>query len=135
MSSINYKETHTIVITVVQWYNILKGKHYSCVPVHGLYIIYYNLYNLFRSLRVHSRLLGHSCISIVSFCVVFCRSLFVFLFFFFWPLYCLSYFNLLLLINPLYPNTNLFTMFCFSCVKCTCSLCLHSEHVYHYRQL
>ena len=27
------------------------------------------------------------------FCVRFCRSLFVFLFFFFWPLYCLSFFS------------------------------------------
>ena len=33
-------------------------------------------------------------------CVVFCRSLFVFLYFFFWPLYCLSFFNVWLLITP-----------------------------------
>ena len=31
------------------------------------------------------------------FCVVFCRSLFVFLFFFFWPLCCLSFFDLRIL--------------------------------------
>jgi len=37
------------------------------------------------------------------FCVVFCRSLFVYLCIFFWPLYCLSlYFRLL--ITPLIPS-------------------------------
>jgi hypothetical protein len=34
------------------------------------------------------------------FYVVFCRSLFVLLFFFFWPLYCLSFFYLRILIAP-----------------------------------
>jgi hypothetical protein len=35
------------------------------------------------------------------FCVMFCRSLFVLLSFFFWPLYCLSSFDILLLFIPL----------------------------------
>jgi hypothetical protein len=35
------------------------------------------------------------------FCVMFCRLLFVFLYFFFQPLYGLSFFDLLLLIIPL----------------------------------
>ena len=35
------------------------------------------------------------------FCVMFCRSLFVFLSFFFWPLCCLSCFDLRILITPL----------------------------------
>jgi hypothetical protein len=34
-------------------------------------------------------------------CVVFCRSLFVLLFFFAWPLCCLSFYDLQILINPL----------------------------------
>jgi hypothetical protein len=34
------------------------------------------------------------------FCVMFCRLLFVFLYFFFWPLYCLSFFDLRLLDYP-----------------------------------
>jgi hypothetical protein len=34
-------------------------------------------------------------------CVVFCRSLFVLLSFFFWPLCCLSFFDLRILITPL----------------------------------
>jgi hypothetical protein len=33
-------------------------------------------------------------------CVVLCRPLFVFLYFFFWPLYCLLFFNVWLLISP-----------------------------------
>ena len=35
-------------------------------------------------------------------CVVFCRSLFVLLYFFFWPLCCLSFFDLWILITPLF---------------------------------
>jgi hypothetical protein len=35
------------------------------------------------------------------FCVVFCKMLFVLLSFFFWPLYCLSFFDLRLLITSL----------------------------------
>ena len=35
------------------------------------------------------------------FCVTFCRSLFVLLSFFFWPLCCLSFFDLRILITPL----------------------------------
>ena len=33
-------------------------------------------------------------------CVVFCKSLFVFLYFIFWPLYCLLFFDLRFLITP-----------------------------------
>ena len=33
-------------------------------------------------------------------CVVFCRSLFVFLYFFFWPLCCLFFFDIRILITP-----------------------------------
>ena len=36
------------------------------------------------------------------FCVVFCESLFIILYFFFWSLHCLSYSDLRLLINPWY---------------------------------
>ena len=38
-------------------------------------------------------------------CVMFCRSLFVLLSFFFWPLCSLSFFDLLILITPLYLQT------------------------------
>jgi hypothetical protein len=37
----------------------------------------------------------------IAFCVVFCRSLFVLLFFFIWSLCCLSVFELRILIIPL----------------------------------
>ena len=42
-----------------------------------------------------------SCYSIFSFMCMFCRSLFVLLYFFFWPLYCLYFFDVRVLITPL----------------------------------
>ena len=41
-------------------------------------------------------------------CILFCRSLFVLLFFFFWPLCCLSFFNLRILITPLVCSNSSF---------------------------
>ena len=43
-----------------------------------------------------------SCYSIVIFVCMFCRSLFVLLPFLFWPLYCLFFFNLRILITSLW---------------------------------
>ena len=42
-----------------------------------------------------------SCYSIFSFICMFCRSLFVLLYYFFWPLYCLFFFDIRILITPL----------------------------------
>ena len=39
-------------------------------------------------------------------CVMFCRSLFVLLYFFFWPLCCLSFFDLRILITPLVSSNS-----------------------------
>ena len=44
----------------------------------------------------------------LDFCVVFCRPLFVFLSFFFRPLYCLSIFELQSLVTPLLVSANFF---------------------------
>jgi len=44
---------------------------------------------------------GVRVIQSLALCVVLCRSLLVPLFFFFWPLCCLSFFDLWILINPL----------------------------------
>jgi hypothetical protein len=44
-----------------------------------------------------------SCFSIFSFICTFCRSLFVLLYFFFWPLYRLFFFDLRVLITPTNP--------------------------------
>ena len=41
-----------------------------------------------------------------KFCVVFCRSLFVLLSFFFWPLRCLSFFDLRILITTLVSSNS-----------------------------
>ena len=40
------------------------------------------------------------------FCVMFCRSLFVLLYFIFWPLCCLSFFDLQILITPLASSSS-----------------------------
>ena len=48
-----------------------------------------------------------SCYSTLSFMCMFCRSLFVILYFFLWPLYCLFFFDLMNLITP-YVSSNSF---------------------------
>jgi hypothetical protein len=45
--------------------------------------------------------LGGSCYSIFSFICMVCRSLFVLLYFYFWPLFCLFFFDIRFLIAPL----------------------------------
>ena len=50
-----------------------------------------------------------SCYSIVSFMCMFCRSLFVLLYFFFWSLCCLLFFDLRILITSLWYLQTLFT--------------------------
>ena len=47
-----------------------------------------------------------SCYSIFGFICIFCRSLFVFLYFFFWPLCCLFFFDIGILINPLVSSNS-----------------------------
>jgi hypothetical protein len=53
-----------------------------------------------------------SCYSIFSFtCMcMFCRLLFVLLYFFFWPLLCLSFFKLRILITPLVSSNSSYTI-------------------------
>ena len=47
-----------------------------------------------------------SCYSIFSFICMFCRSLFVLLYIFFWPLCCLFFFNIQILITPLVSSNS-----------------------------
>jgi hypothetical protein len=49
---------------------------------------------------------GGSRYSIFSFMCMFCRSLFVLLYFFFWPLCCLFFFDLRILITPLVSSNS-----------------------------
>jgi len=49
---------------------------------------------------------GGSCYSIISFMCMFCRSLFVLLSFFFWPLCCLFFFDIRILIAPLISSNS-----------------------------
>ena len=55
----------------------------------------------FRSTWIHPLFYWGWSHSIFSFLCMFCRSLFVLLSFFFWPLCCLSFFDLWILITPL----------------------------------
>ena len=49
---------------------------------------------------------GGSCNSTFSFMCMFCRLLFVLLFIFFWPLCCLFFFDIRILINPLVSSNS-----------------------------
>jgi hypothetical protein len=60
----------------------------------------------FRSTWVQPRFLMGSCYSIFSFICMFCRSLFVLLYFLFWPLCCLFFFDIRILINPLVSSNS-----------------------------
>ena len=52
-----------------------------------------------------------SCYSIFSFISMFCRSLFVLLYFFFWPLCCLFFFDIRILIAPLVSSNSFLNTF------------------------
>ena len=66
-----------------------------------------------------------SCYSIYSFMCMLCRSLFVLLSFFFWPLYCLSFFDVRILITPLVSsNSSLFYVYVLYIVACPFALFL-----------
>ena len=58
-----------------------------------------------------------SCYSIFSFICMFCRSLFVLLYFFFWPLCCLFFFNIQILITPMVSSPGLDIIVCLIPVK------------------
>jgi hypothetical protein len=64
---------------------------------HFVWIITRNYY-----LCLHNRL----CYSIFSFICMVCRSLFVLLYFFFWPLCCLFFFDIRFLITPLVSSNS-----------------------------
>ena len=60
--------------------------------------------------RVHTRFQWGSCYSIFSFICMFCRSLFVILYFFFWPLCCLFFFDIRIMIAPLISSNSSITV-------------------------
>jgi len=71
-------------------------------PILITYIHYLVNFYPFKSTWFHLRILaGFVVLDLQFFCVVFCRSLFVLLFFLVWPLCCLSFFDLRILITPL----------------------------------
>jgi hypothetical protein len=90
----------------------ISTKSYFCPWFHSLVVL-----SLLMKYRLSSKLLfslpnnGHnisSCYSIFSFIFMFCRSLFVLSYFFFWPLCCLFLFDIPILITSLwYLHTHL----------------------------
>jgi hypothetical protein len=60
----------------------------------------------FGAAAVTPRFLVGSCYSIFSFICMFCRSLFVLLYVFFWPLYYLFFFDIRILITPLVSSNS-----------------------------
>ena len=81
------------------------------------------------------------------FCAMFCRSLFVLLSFFFWPLCCLSFFDLRILITPLVSSnscienrqfsTKSITFYTNNYIMCSfiCRISPHDEHWSSYQRL
>ena len=59
----------------------------------------------------HPRFQWGSCSSILSFMCMFCRSLFVLLYFFFWPMCCLFFFDIRILITPLVSSNSSYNEF------------------------
>jgi hypothetical protein len=59
-------------------------------------------------LTLPERLSSPPVFSGISFMCMFCRSLFVLLYFFFWPLFCLFFFDIRILITPLVLSSNSF---------------------------
>jgi len=57
-------------------------------------------YSIFSFMCMFCRSLFSSCYSIFSFMCMFCRSLFALLYFFFWSIVCLFFFDIRILITP-----------------------------------
>ena len=76
---------HQFVIRVTQWVLLVQQELLS-LPEHLSSPLVFSWVCVARS---------------SVFCVMFCRSLFLLLFFFFWPLYCLSFYDLQIPTTPL----------------------------------
>ena len=90
-------------------------------PVLSSFTTYYRVYNLINTMgatsgagtsylsRPHELTPGFycgSCYSIFSSICMLCKSLFVLLYFFFWPLFCLFFFNIRIMIAPLVSSNS-----------------------------
>jgi hypothetical protein len=83
-----------------QWLATFFSRCSRKIYVHGSFTCTWNCLP-FRSTWVQPRFLLGSCYSIFSFMCIFCRSFFVLLYFYFWPLCCLFFFDVQILITPL----------------------------------
>ena len=120
---------YTKMLNFLQWYFLNSGllilqlrlicrKHF---PVLSSFTTYYRVCNQINTTGATSRagtaypsgepeytpgFQWSSCYSIFSFICMFCRSLFVLWYFFFWPLCCLFFFDIRFLIAPLVSSNS-----------------------------
>jgi hypothetical protein len=66
-----------------------------------------------------------------SFMCVFCRSLFVLLYFFFWPLCCLFFFDIRILITPLISSNSSYVIY-WSMIRGVLPLCCKVHYVHYF---
>ena len=78
-------KSYFTIISYKSEINKNKQTHIDCIDIEAIFFIF---------------LKWGSCYSIFSFMCMFCRSSFGPLFFFFWPLYCLFFFDIRILITP-----------------------------------
>ena len=77
-----------------------------------------------------------SCFSIFSFMCMYCRSLFVLLSFFFWPLWCLFFFDIRILITPLVSSNSSYRILKYYLKQCALNVlvkCWYFICIYMYR--
>ena len=87
------------VASLIYFYYVIQTSLEVCPHV-------YPLHTILMVALIDPRFWGGSCYSIFSFICMFCRSLFVPLFFFLWPLSCLFFFDLRILITPLVSSNS-----------------------------
>jgi hypothetical protein len=76
-------------------------RRFCFIAPKALHYLAFQSFYLERTWWVHPRFLVGFVYPIFSFICMFCRSLFVLLYFFFWSLYCLFFFDLRILTTPL----------------------------------
>ena len=115
---------HQNVFSSISHIFLTSSSRMACyVTYHWLY---YKSNTTYRTPEFTSRFSGVCVTRSLVFCVVFCRWLFVLLSFFFWPLCCLSFFDLRLIAHLLSLPNNVWETYCF------CSVSSSSYYYYYY---
>ena len=98
------------VFCCLRYLNLFCVRSYhTSLMVKRVSLVEQELFNLPGAPEFTPDFKSGSCYSFYSFICMFCRSLFVLLYFFFWPLCCLSLFDLRNMITPLVSSNSSFT--------------------------